>query len=88
MYKCPFPECEYNANYIILNSHAKSHGFRTVEMMTKVHGKILHINPDAKVMKRIQETVPNISAGHFNSVDMGLARMMKADTSEVKNRTF
>lgn len=87
MYKCPYPGCDYIAAHIILNSHAKKHGYKTVQEMTKVHGPVKQLQYDPKKLKHAREMTVNISESSFNSIESAIARLKKKDRSELRNRT-
>ena len=86
MYKCPFPECGYTSAYAILNSHAKTHGFKTVKELTKAHGPIQMVRFDPHKYKNNMKLTNNISSGSFNNIESALMRLHKDDRSELKNR--
>ncbi|AMM45091.1 hypothetical protein SP15_283 [Bacillus phage SP-15] len=68
MKKCSYPGCDYTASYEILNSHAKSHGFRTTKEMEKEHGLCKIIEPSSKASKWARTNTVAVTNFHYNSV--------------------
>lgn len=50
MQRCSYPKCGYS-NDVILNRHAKTHGFKTTREMEKVHGKSTIVTPSSEIHK-------------------------------------
>lgn len=86
MYKCPFPGCTHLASYAILNSHAKTHGFAKVSEMTKVHGRVEKLNEDPKKLYHARQNSVDIRDSSYNNIESAMARLVKKDRSELKNR--
>jgi hypothetical protein len=87
MYKCPYPGCDYVAAHIILNSHAKKHGYKNVKELTEAHGPIKQLQYDPKKLKHARESTVIVTESSFNSVESAIARLKKSDRSELRNRT-
>jgi hypothetical protein len=86
MYKCPFPGCDYTAAYAILNSHAKKHGFRTVQEMTKAHGPVTQAKVDPYKLKMANRGHQSLNENSYNNIDSAIARLKQVDRSELRNR--
>lgn len=69
MYKCPFPGCEYVAANAILNSHAKTHGYKTTTLMSAEHGGPKLLNYDNKKYSKVTSATNSITTGSFNNID-------------------
>lgn len=86
MYKCPYPNCTHVAAYAILNSHAKTHGYKTVTEMCREHGPVTQPKMDPKKLKHYRDNYLSITESSYNNVENAVARMKKTDRSELSNR--
>jgi hypothetical protein len=86
MYRCPFPGCSHTAAYAILNSHAKTHGFKTVTEMSRVHGPVIQPKVDPKKLKNSHKGYVSVTENSYNNVESALSRMKQGDRSELRNR--
>lgn len=86
MYKCPFPGCTHIAAYAILNSHAKTHGYNKVAEMTKEHGRVDKLHQDPKGLFHAKQQSADVRESSYNNIESAMARLVKKDRTELKNR--
>lgn len=79
MYKCPYPGCNYIAAHILLNSHAREHGFKTVAELQKKYGKVKSLQVPNHIARWAAAQSPGISIHQFDGIEAGIARLKKED---------
>lgn len=77
MQKCPYPGCNYIAAHVILNSHAKQHGFKNVEELRKKYGPTKEPAMNTRRFNHARMETASIHSASFNNIDSALAKTRK-----------
>lgn len=88
MYKCPVKGCDHMAAHAILNSHAKTHGFKNTTEMCKKHGPIILAKYDPEKLRQATKQSFQMSEASFNNIEIAMNRLNKKDRGELTSRTY
>lgn len=76
MEKCPYPGCGLVFE-IVLNRHAKEHGFKNAKEMFKKHGKPIKVSVPTNVQKWAKEKTATVNKYQFEGSEIAAFRLKK-----------